>query len=366
MTKRHFWKTHDSLPLLEQPERRCPRDGIFGGGGGGGTVSTNTVQQSDPWAGVQPYLTDVFSKAQGLYNQGSYQGNYIAPQSPYTQQAIQMQAQQAMDPNSLTAQAQRNVGDTLSGKYLTIDGNPAIQAAVDAAQRTVNKQFSGDNYGSSANKEWLARGAASAAAPILSQERQNQIAALGIAPSLQQVQSGQLAQAGASQEARSQAELGAAQQQFYAPWQNLGRYQQAISGGLGAGGTTSTSGQQPFYSNPMANALGMGLGGLQLYNGLSSAGLLSGIGGLGAAATAGSALAPLAGMGGVELAMMFSDRRFKSNIRRIGTHRLGIGVYEYDIGGRRQVGVMADEVEAVMPDAVAKVGGVKAVNYGRL
>jgi hypothetical protein len=49
---------------------------------------------------------------------------------------------------------------------------------------------------------------------------------------------------------------------------------------------------------------------------------------------------------------VMSDRRLKSNIVRIGTHPLGIGLYEYDIFGERQRGVMADEVEQVMPEAV--------------
>jgi hypothetical protein len=57
----------------------------------------------------------------------------------------------------------------------------------------------------------------------------------------------------------------------------------------------------------------------------------------------------------------------KSNIVRIGTHPLGIGIYEYDIFGGRQRGVMADEVEAVMPEAVnTHESGYKMVNYGLL
>lgn len=67
--------------------------------------------------------------------------------------------------------------------------------------------------------------------------------------------------------------------------------------------------------------------------------------------------------------MMFlmSDRRLKSQIVRVGTHRLGIGLYAYNIFGRRQLGVMADEVEKVLPEAVL-VGpeGYKMVNYGML
>ena len=63
-----------------------------------------------------------------------------------------------------------------------------------------------------------------------------------------------------------------------------------------------------------------------------------------------------------------SDRRLKSNIVRIGTHPLGIGLYEYDIFGERQRGVMADEVEQVMPEAVITHStlGYKMVRYDLL
>lgn len=70
-----------------------------------------------------------------------------------------------------------------------------------------------------------------------------------------------------------------------------------------------------------------------------------------------------------------SDPRGKENIARIGTHPLGIGLYLFDYlperreqwGHGRQFGVMADEVEAVMPSAVS-VGadGYKMVDYGML
>ena len=40
-----------------------------GGSGGGGTTSTQTVEKADPWTGQQPFLTDVFGKAQARYNQ---------------------------------------------------------------------------------------------------------------------------------------------------------------------------------------------------------------------------------------------------------------------------------------------------------
>ncbi len=70
-----------------------------------------------------------------------------------------------------------------------------------------------------------------------------------------------------------------------------------------------------------------------------------------------------------------SDRSIKENIVRIGDHPLGIGLYLFDYkpgfggasGNGRQFGVMADEVEAVLPEAVSShPDGHKMVNYAML
>ncbi len=67
-----------------------------------------------------------------------------------------------------------------------------------------------------------------------------------------------------------------------------------------------------------------------------------------------------------------SDRRTKENVVRIGEHPLGIGLYLFDYlpafrdqwGHGRQFGVMADEVETVMPEAVSThANGYKIVDY---
>ena len=87
---------------------------------------------------------------------------------------------------------------------------------------------------------------------------------------------------------------------------------------------------------------------------------MSGLFGLGGALAQGIGSAGGAGL-------FFSDRRLKFNIERVGTHPLGIGIYEYDIAGRRERGVMADEVESVKPEAVSThSSGYKMVNYGAL
>jgi hypothetical protein len=62
-----------------------------------------------------------------------------------------------------------------------------------------------------------------------------------------------------------------------------------------------------------------------------------------------------------------SDMRLKSNIERVGTHPLGVGVYEYDIDGHRERGVMAQEVLQVKPEAVTmRDDGFYMVDYGAL
>lgn len=83
----------------------------------------------------------------------------------------------------------------------------------------------------------------------------------------------------------------------------------------------------------------------------AAAGMLGGVGSIVGAA------APFA----------FSDRKLKKNIKRIGTHAIGVGIYEYTMAGFHQVGVMAQEVQKVRPDLVKRhANGYLMVNYGEL
>jgi hypothetical protein len=66
-------------------------------------------------------------------------------------------------------------------------------------------------------------------------------------------------------------------------------------------------------------------------------------------------------------AAMFSDRRLKTNVRQIGVTTHGLPFYEYTIFGKNQKGVMADEVEKFMPEAVIEHdSGYKMVRYDML
>jgi hypothetical protein len=65
-------------------------------------------------------------------------------------------------------------------------------------------------------------------------------------------------------------------------------------------------------------------------------------------------------------APFWSDRRLKTNIRKIGK-RGPYNWYSYNyIWGEKSEGVMADEVEKINPAAVSEINGFKAVNYGAL
>ena len=79
------------------------------------------------------------------------------------------------------------------------------------------------------------------------------------------------------------------------------------------------------------------------------------------AGKAGTAMTP--GLGKI-----FSDIRLKKNIQRIGTRSDGLGVYEFEYtwGGGRQIGLMAQEVLGIYPDAVGQSGGYLTVDYSKV
>ncbi len=74
------------------------------------------------------------------------------------------------------------------------------------------------------------------------------------------------------------------------------------------------------------------------------------------------------GAGGGGGGSTFSDRRLKKNIKQIGTRPDGLNVYEFDYiwGGKRQVGLMAQEVQTIYPSAVSESGGYLMVDYSKV
>ena len=82
----------------------------------------------------------------------------------------------------------------------------------------------------------------------------------------------------------------------------------------------------------------------------------------------GQGIGSLLGIGAMgAMHMLPSDRRLKTDIRHVGYTRTGLRLYSFNYvwGGPRQTGVMADEVERVIPEAVREnFAGYKMVDYG--
>lgn len=226
---------------------------------------------------------------------------------PYLMDLFQ-RGQSAVNTQSpLTAQASGTVGGMLRPEFLNPANNPAFSSAVSDALGQARSAFAGQyggpagqNLGNSGYQESLARGLGSVAANAYADQYNKNLSA----------------QLGAISAAPS---LDAAS----SPFANLERYKSLLSAGLPFSQSTN---QQPYYQNNTAQTLGV-------------------------AAT----VAPF----------LLSDVRAKENIERIGTHDTGIGIYKYQYKGDAtpQIGVLAQEVEQVKPEAVAEVGGLKMVNY---
>jgi len=68
------------------------------------------------------------------------------------------------------------------------------------------------------------------------------------------------------------------------------------------------------------------------------------------------------------LLAMFSDRRLKTDIEKVGELPSGLNLYRYRYlwEQKHRIGVMADEVETLFPEAVGEMYGYKTVDYGRI
>jgi hypothetical protein len=149
-------------------------------------------------------------------------------------------------------------------------------------------------------------------------------------------------------------------------------------GGMTALGQTTT---QNIAQLGQASAAGQSAAGLQ--TGADIAGLL----GIQGAARAGSRLQQGAaasnvlnlpsqflgqqygaGIANPTLGFKISDRRLKKNVARLGTRSDGLGIYEFEYiwGGGRHIGLMAQEVVNIYPDAIGESHGYMTVNYGKV
>lgn len=367
-------------------------------GGGGGT----TVTKSDPWSGQQPYLNQVFGSAANTYNtQSANPSATVAGFTPMQQQAMGITQGVANGTNFGAAPSLNNAAgnystNLLNGSYLNSNpgnaafsqfasgnmlNNPYETGALDAANNAITRSYQtatapqtasafegAGRYGSGAygnavsqNQQDLATQLGNTDAGLVNSmyqqnmgnmlqgaqglssnydtATQQQLAGAANAPNIVNSINGaatNLYNMGGNQQALQQA-------QIQAPWQLLNNYSNLIQGQYGAQMST------PYYTNQMAGAMGGALGGAALG---SATGMGAGYGAL-----AGGALGA------------FSDRRLKADIEPTGdTLANGLPLYRYryvwDSPHTRRIGVMADDVRRVAPEAVwADESGFDKVNY---
>lgn len=246
-----------------------------------------------------------------------------------------------------------------------------LQALKDSITTDVNSSFAGAGRdGSGYNQKALGQGLTAGLAPILTsqynQNVQNQQAAAGnlyqagnttsgLATGLNQTALGNqsagvnmIPQATELQNAGATTTLAAEAQRLGIPIQNLGMLANIgvpIAGlGSQSSGTSDTTNQMSGVQQFLGITQGLG-------------NLFGGGGGSG-------------GGGSVQgMAKFFSDRRLKTDIERVGELPNGLGVYTFRYiwdEARAYLGVMAQEVLEVIPDAVSTVGGYLVVDYSKV
>lgn len=292
----------------------------MGGGGKGGGGDNEVTQTTEPWDTQKDYLRKMFKRAEGLYGRGQlapdyYSGSTVAPQDPYTLQAIQKQADRALAGSDSVRSAQDQLTRTMGGEYLQNnpfmqnEGNPQLDAMVDRAQSQTLANVAGGfsqagRYGSGAHAAAANDAAGNIATQMYGQaydsdmnrklsawnaERENQLRGMYFAPSLADQDYkdiASLSEAGTARENYAQDLINADVDRYNytaaQPLSALQNYAALISGNYGMTGTSSQSGASN-RSNPLGGILGGALsgGGLGYMMGGGTGGLMgAGLGGL--------------------------------------------------------------------------------------
>lgn len=254
---------------------------IFGGGQPAGQV-VNTQQQTNPFT---PYIQQGAAGAQTAYN------NFQV--SPFTQQAIQGAGQRATTGSPLNAAAGQSLMTMLNPAYRNPQSNPTFSSSVNDALGQAKSQYlglyggpAGENAGNSGFQEALTRNLGNVATNAYT----NQYNILGN----QALQASAQAPTIANQDyVDLNAMAGAGQAQQNLPFAGVNQYAHSLSSLPGGGGNSSNS--SPYFTNPAANAMGLGMGAMSLYNMGSQSGLWGAGGG---AADGAGWLGSLGGAGG--------------------------------------------------------------------
>lgn len=349
---------------------------MSGGGGnsdGGQQSYQQTKSSNEPPAFLQPYLKGGIQDLNDLYNTQHnapdyYPNSTVAPQSNYTQQAVDMLGNFGGSGGApYIGAGSQMLTDTLNGKYLNPTTNPDYLKAIDASHQPYVDQFTNQiipgitsafegsgRTGSGSHQASVDRAVtglnrtisdadAKAGADFFTNARAQQLQAAGLIPQQTQADLAKInatGEAGDITDAYNQSKINEDVSRYNynnnKQWDYIARYLGILNGGYPGGESTGSSyGYQPYHGGGAGSFLGPAM--------------------------------QMAGLG-LQAATLFSDERLKEDIAPVGTLNDGQIIYSYRYKGdpTPQVGLLAQEVERVHPEAVHTdpATGFKKVHYG--
>lgn len=307
-----------------------------------GTSST-TTQRNDPYGPSQPYINQGLADAGALYDAGGfridpYMGDLVADRDPLSNAAYNASGGVGAGGLNSANMAQGSLARAMDPNVRSQYTDQLVQNTIDRIMPGINSSFAGSGMsGSGLHAQNLASGVSSGVAGVLDnawQQGENRaLQAAGMVPGINNAAYGAvnfLDTMGRGNQQQNQAEINAAVlQDQQAQTADLNAIQDYLALTSGVGGMFGVQSSRQSQSPGLLGMLGFGL-----------------------------QAAPL----------MFSDRRLKENVKKVGKTDDGLNVYTYNYKGNplRHMGVMAQEVEKVKPGAVGEIGGFKAVDYGAL
>lgn len=275
------------------------------GGGGSRTGTTTTVEKADPWVGVQPYLKDVYARAQRAADSTPttpWSGDFVAAPDWRQQAAVGFTTGMAFRPLGLGSEVtdlgvRTARGEFLNSPYL----GPAIEAQVrpllDQARQTIvpgigQQAAAAGAFGDTTHQTMLNRAALDTQRAIgdiaarmmetrFGEERKLQTLAPGIIQQglgMELMPAALLSEAGGTSRQFAQDALTNQLAQFResleAPWRDVMPYADVLSGlgSLGSARTGTTTGPiqgQSALSGGIQGAMAGGLGGYALGSALA-------------------------------------------------------------------------------------------------
>lgn len=342
-----------------------------GSSGGSGQTTYQTSQSSNaPPAYLQPFLQGGIQDLSNYYNAHTtapsyYSGETVAPLSAQSQGAVS-NATSLANNNPTLSSANTALQGFINGNYVNPNTNPDFQSALAASHQPFIDQFNNQILpGIQSSMEGAGRYGSGANPNLVNQATKT----LGTTISNADAQAGSQYYTNALGQQANAAAVGAPNLNA-ANWQNVA--------GLGAAGTTvdqqrqaqDTSNQSAYNYNAnsqmnyISQYLAMLNGG---YPGGESTGSSTGQSYQPANSFSSMAGAGLGGLGlGLQAFNSFSDERLKDDIAVIGKTHDGqpIHIFKYKGDDKPTIGLMAQEVEKVRPEAVSMdPSGFKKVNY---